>query len=118
MDKIMIKDMLARGIIGVNDWERTKTQDILINVELYLDLHEAGITDNIAHTVSYSAIAKKILKHAESIGRFTVEALAEDIAAICLEDPRVMHVTVRVEKPGAVRFTKSVGVEIERARSV
>jgi len=116
MDKVIIRDLQARGIIGINDWEREKSQDILINIEMYLDLHQAGESDNIDDTVSYSSTAKKILKHAESIGRFTVEALAEDIARLCLEDSRVHQVCIRVEKPGAVRFAKSVGVEIERSR--
>ena len=45
------------------------------------------------------------------------EKLAAEIAAICLEDPRVERVTVRVEKPGALRFARSVGVEIDRTRA-
>ncbi len=61
-------------------------------------------------------MTKKVIELAESAMRFTVEALAEDIAQICLEDPKVIKTTVRVEKPGAVRFAQSVGVEIERSR--
>jgi len=57
-----------------------------------------------------------VLALAEQAKRFTLEALAEDIAQLCLEDPRVLKTTVRVEKPGAVRFSQSVGVEIERNR--
>jgi FolB domain-containing protein len=62
-------------------------------------------------------MSKKILAHAESANRETVEALANDLAKICLEDKGVQKVIVRVEKPGAVRFAESVGVEIERSRS-
>lgn len=116
MDKIIIRDLLARGIIGVDEWERESPQDILINIEMFTDLHQAGISDNLGDTISYSSTAMEIQHHAESVGRFTVEALAEDIANICLENSRVMRVNVRVEKPGAVRFAKSVGVDIERAR--
>lgn len=116
MDQIFIKDLLARGIIGVNDWEREKPQDILINIILYTDLHRAGISDNLDDSVSYRTISKRVQAHAESAGRFTVEALAEDLAYICLEDPKVFKVMVRVEKPGAARFARSVGVEIERGR--
>jgi dihydroneopterin aldolase len=61
-------------------------------------------------------VAKKIINHAENAKRYTLEALAEDIAQLCLVDPRVLKTTVRVEKPGAVRFSQSVGVEIERMR--
>lgn len=115
MDQIFITGLVARGIIGVNDWEREKPQEILINITLFTDLRQAGQTDDIAHTVSYKTIAKKALAQAENAKRFTVEALAADIAGLCLEEPGVERVRVRVEKPHASRFAQSVGVEIERS---
>jgi FolB domain-containing protein len=117
MDQIVIKDLLARGIIGINEWEREKAQDILINIVLYADLQKAGESDDLRESVDYRAIAKKAMAHAESAKRLTVEALAADLARLCLEDPKVLKVRVRVEKPGAVRFAGSVGVEIERAKT-
>ncbi len=116
MDQVIISDLVARGIIGINDWERVNQQEILINIVLYGDLHKAGETDALADCIDYRAVAKKALAHAETAQRWTVEALAGDIAKLCLEDERVHKVRVRVEKPGAVRFAKSVGVEIERSR--
>jgi FolB domain-containing protein len=67
--------------------------------------------------VNYRTVTKKIQAHAEESARFTVEALAADLARICLSEPGVLKVKVRVEKPGAVRFARSVGVEIERSRA-
>jgi FolB domain-containing protein len=116
MDKVIIKNILARGIIGIHEWEREKPQDILINIELYTDLRRPGTLDEISACIDYSKVTKQVMYHAENSNRFTVEVLAEDIAKICLEDPRVLKTTVRVEKPGAVRFSQSVGVEIERKR--
>ena len=116
MDQIFIKDLSVRGIIGINDWEREKPQEILINLILFGDLHKAGESDDIADTINYRTVAKKIQAHAESAGRLTVEALAADLARLSLEEPGVEKVIVRVEKPGAVRFSGSVGVEIERDR--
>ena len=116
-DKILIRNLRARGILGVNDWERRAPQEILINLELFTDLRRAGETDDLAHSINYRTVAKKVLAHAERAARFTVEALAEDIARLCLAEPGVKRVRVRVEKPGAVRFAASVGVEIERERS-
>jgi FolB domain-containing protein len=116
MDKITIKNIHARGIIGINDWEREKAQDILINIDLFTANHNPATPDDIKECVDYSKMTKKVLEHAEKSRRFTVEALAEDIAQLCLDDKRVLKATVRVEKPGAVRFTQSVGVEIERTR--
>lgn len=116
MDKIIIKDILARGIIGVNDSERLHPQDILINLVIQADLTQAGMSDQIDDSINYRTITKQAIKIAETAQRLTVEALANDIAKMVLQDPRVIAVTARVEKPGAVRFAKSVGVEVERTR--
>jgi len=117
MDKLFVKDLLVRGIIGINEWEREKPQDIIINIEISADLTKVGETDDIADSINYRTLAKKAQEQAENAHRLTVEALASDIAKICLAEPRVQHVRVSIEKPGAVRFSRSVGVEIERSRT-
>ena len=117
MDKVIIKNLLARGIIGVNDWERKRAQNILINITIFADTRRAAETDHINDCVDYSKMSKKVLAHAESAQRLTVEALANDLATLCLEENLVQKVIVRVEKPGAARFAESVGVEIERSRN-
>lgn len=116
MDKIIIRDLSARGIIGVHSDEREQPQEIIINVTLFFDTSKAGHSDDIADTISYSTLAKKIRALAESVQRYTVEALAEDIAGVCLEEIGVKKVQVRVEKPRAIRFAASAGVEIEREK--
>lgn len=116
MDRVFITDLLARGIIGVNNWEREKPQDILINIVVYTDTGAAAESDNLADCVNYRTLAQNARAHAETAARYTVEALANDLANICLREPGVSKVMVRVEKPGAVRFAASVGVEIERSR--
>ena len=116
MDKIFIKDLLVRGIIGVNDWEREKPQDILINIAISADLSMAGESDDISDSVNYKTIAKKAQAKAETAQRLTVEALAADIAKLCLEEPGVLKVCVKIEKPNAVRFARSVGVAVERSK--
>jgi FolB domain-containing protein len=114
-DRIEIKDLLVRGILGVNDWEREQEQDILVNLILFTDLSRAGASDTLEDSVNYRTVAKQVIAQVQSSRRFTVEALAQDLARICLEQPRVRRVRVRVEKPGALRFARSVGVEIERS---
>jgi FolB domain-containing protein len=116
MDKVIIKNLTARGIIGVNDWEREKPQEILINIELFGDLRKPGKTDDVEDSINYRTVAKNAQRLAETCERLTVEALAADIAQVCLQIDRVQRAVVRVEKPGAVRFAESVGVEIERSR--
>jgi FolB domain-containing protein len=117
MDQVFISDLVARGIIGINDWEREKPQEIRINIVLFGDLSKAGKSDDIRDCINYRTVAKKVQAHAETAQRFTVEALAADLARLCLDEPGVQKVRVRVEKPGAVRFARSVGVEIERDKA-
>lgn len=116
MDRIIIKDLLIRGIIGISERERSQRQDILVNLVLFGDISAAGKSDNIQDCINYRTVAKKTIAFVEHSARYTVEALASDIARFCLEEPGVKGVQVRVEKPGAVRFAQSVGVEIERFR--
>lgn len=118
MDKVIIKDLLVKGILGIHEWERTKPREILLNITLFTDTRKAARTDNIADCVDYSAMAKKIRAHVEKAARMTVEALANDVAELCLAEQKVRKVIVRVDKPGAVPEAVSVGVEIERAQKI
>ncbi len=113
-DRIFIKDLLIRAIVGVNQDERKDRQDVLINITLTADVSSAITTDDLDGSVDYRAVTKEIIAHTESARRFTVEALAGDIARICLSQRRVRRARIRVEKPGALRFAGSCGVEIER----
>ncbi len=115
-DEIQIKDLLLRTIIGINAEERRDRQDVLINVTLYADTRQAGESDRMEDSVNYRTIAKQIIALVESSQFYLVEKLAEQIAALCLQDERVERARVSVEKPGALRFACSVGVTIERAR--
>ena len=116
VDQIQIKDLLLRTIIGINEEERRAKQDVLINIVLHADTRAAGISDDIEDAVNYRTITKHIIRLVEGSQFFLVEKLAAEIAAICLKDPRVESASVRVEKPGALRFARSVGVEIHRTR--
>lgn len=118
MDKVIIQDLKVRGILGIHDWERVTPRDIIINIALYTDTRRAARTDDIADCVSYSDVARKVRAHAESAARMTVEALANDIAKLCLQEPKVRKVIVRVDKPGAVPEAASVGVEVERVKKM
>lgn len=116
MDKVFIQDLKAFGIIGIFPHERETPQEILINVTISTDTRRAAQTDDIADCIDYDSLAKKIKSHAESAARLTVEALANDLVMICLQEAGVEKAIVRVEKPGAVPSARSVGVEVERAR--
>jgi len=116
MDQIHIKDLHLRTIIGINEEERRNRQDVLINIVMDADSSQAGESDDIDDAVNYRTITKRIIQLVESSHFYLVEKMAAEIAAICLDDPRVERARVTVEKPGALRFARSVGVSIERGR--
>ena len=115
-DKVLIKDLILRCIIGVNESERREKQDVVINVILWFDFTKATKTDNIYETVDYKKINKSIIGMVENSKFFLVETLAERIAQLCLQNKKVSKVKVTVEKPGALRFVRSVGAEVVRKR--
>ncbi len=116
LDRVFIKDLRIHGILGVYEHERSQPREILVNVTLYTDIRRAARTDRIDNCVNYDQAAQEIRALVEGAKRFTVEALAEDIARLCLRKPGVRQVTVRVEKPGAIVGAESVGVEIIRKK--
>lgn len=118
MDKIIIKDLRVNGILGIYAHERVTPQEMVINVMMYTDTHKAAMTDDIADCVDYEKAANLLKAHAETSQRQTVEALAEDMAQLCLELPGVRGARIRVEKTQAIPFTAAVGVEIERMNPV
>ena len=116
LDQIHIRDLLMRCVIGIYDEERREKQDVTINITLYADLHEAGRTDAIEDTVDYKTIKKRVIALVEESSFFLVERLAQRIAETCLEDKGVQQVRVRVAKPAALRFARTVEVEIVRGQ--
>lgn len=116
-DKIHIRDLVVRCIIGIEPFERKEKQDVVINITLFTDTKRSSKTDNISDTVDYKKIKKKVLSFVEISSFFLLETLAEEIAKLCLEDEYVKGVTVVVDKPGALRFARSVAVEITRMKT-
>lgn len=117
LDRIHIHDLQARCIVGIKDWERKKPQEISISVTLHADLTDACRSDDIDDTVDYKQLKQQILGFVEDSQFFLIERLAEGIAELSLEQPRVERVDVLVDKLGALRFARSVAVEITRERS-
>lgn len=118
MDRIIISDLRARCIIGINDEERREKQDVSITISIWADLKRAGQTDRYEDAIDYRSIKKQVLDAVEKSEHFLLEALAEEVANVCLAPPRVKKVQVRIEKPFALRFARSVGVEIVRERGM
>jgi D-erythro-7,8-dihydroneopterin triphosphate epimerase len=117
LDRIQIKDLLVRGILGINPDERKNRQDILVNVVMWADTRAAATSDDITDAVNYRTITKKIVEHIENGAPMLVERLVAELVRICFEaDERVQVAEVTVEKPTALRFARSVGITIYRSR--
>ncbi|MGD9495228.1 MAG: dihydroneopterin aldolase [Armatimonadota bacterium] len=116
MDYLLIEDLLARCIIGINQDERRNKQDVLINVALGTDTRVAARSDDFADALDYREIKKRIFDMVEGSQFRLLEALAEAIADICLQYPGCRQVEVTVAKPSALRFARSVAVRITRSR--
>lgn len=115
LDLVQIHDLLLRCIVGINPDERDKPQDVLFNLTLYVDVRRAGATDDIVDAVNYKEVTKRVIGLVENSRFYLVEKLATEVARLILtEYPAVARVTVQIEKPGALRFARSVGVLIER----
>ena len=117
LDRIRVRALAARCVIGVADWEREKRQEVEISLTLHADLGAACRTDDIADTVDYKRLKQRLLAFVEGSEFFLIERLAEGIAELCLAEPRVERVDVVVDKLGALRFARSVAVEITRTKS-
>ncbi len=114
LDRIHIKDLLLRCVIGVYDEERLKKQDVVVNITMYADLARAAASDDIADTIDYKTIEERIISMVKESQFHLVERLAAEVAQICLGNKAVQKVDVRVDKPGALSFARSVAVEITR----
>ena len=116
LDRIHITDLVVSGIIGIKPDERINEQNIRVNATLWVDTRHAAGSDDIDDAVNYRTITKAIIAHIQAGKPMLVERLVQEIADICLAEPRVHKVEVTVEKPGALRHARSVGITITRSR--
>ena len=114
MDKIFLDELKIDTIIGIWDWERKIRQTVVIDLEMSADIAKAAATDDVVDTLNYKAVAKRLQAFVGDSSFQLVETLAENIARIIRDEFDVAWVRVKVHKPGAIRGSKDVGVDIER----
>lgn len=117
LDSIHIRELRLRCVVGVYPEERKEKQDVVINITLHTDLRRAGQSDDLNDTIDYKAIKKEVVSMVEQSSFLLIERLAEEASAIALKPEGVTAVDVTVDKPGALRFARSVAVEIHRRRT-
>jgi dihydroneopterin aldolase len=114
MDKIFLTELKVDTIIGIWEWERKIRQTVIIDLEMSADIAKAAATDSVEDTLNYKSVAKRIQSFVSESSFQLVETLAERIAGIVRDEFDVQWVKVRVNKPGAIRGSKDVGILIER----
>jgi len=114
MDIIFLRGLQIDTVIGIYDWERQIRQTVIIDLELATDIRRAAATDDIAHTLDYKAVSKRITAFVEQSTFFLVETLAERITGILLEEFSVPWVRLTLNKKGAISGATDVGIRIER----
>lgn len=114
MDIVYVHDLRIETVIGVYDWERQVRQTVVIDIDMMVDVAAAAKTDRIEHTLNYKAVAKRVIAVVSSSDFHLVETLAEHVAALVMNEFKVPWLRLRINKEGAVRGAKDVGVLIER----
>ena len=116
-DHVFIEGLEIEALIGIYDWERRIRQTLVFDIEMAFDNRVTAATDDIALTLNYKDVSKRLVEYVGQSGFGLVETLAERCAAIILDEFGVARVRLKLSKPGAVRGARAVGVVIERSRA-
>ncbi len=116
-DRIFLRGLAVECLIGFIDWERRVKQTVVIDIELPVDCRTAAVTDEVAHTVDYKSVAKRMIAFVEASEFKLVETLAHRTAMLVLEEFKIQWIRLSINKPGAIRGSRDVGVVIERTRA-
>lgn len=114
MDKIFLSQLSIECIVGIWDWERRVKQTVVIDVEMAADIRKAAATDHIDDTIDYKRVAKRLIAFVGESQYQLVETLTDQIARVIVTEFGVSWVKVRLNKRGAIRGARDVGIEIER----
>ncbi|HJS89355.1 MAG TPA: dihydroneopterin aldolase [Steroidobacteraceae bacterium] len=116
-DRIFLRGLTAQCIIGFIEWERRVKQTVVVDLELPVDCRRAAASDEVADTVDYKKVAKRVLAYIEASEFKLVETLAHRLALLLLEEFAMEWVRISLNKPGAIRNSRDVGVSLERTRA-
>jgi dihydroneopterin aldolase len=117
MDIVFLRDLRIDTVIGIYAWERRIRQTVSLDLEMAADIRKAAASDAITDTLNYKAVAKRVISFVEASQFQLVETLAERIAELVLTEFQVPWLRLRLNKTGAVRGARDVGVIIERGQT-
>jgi len=116
MDIVFLHELKIDAVIGIAEWERKIRQAVAIDLEMAVDIRKAAASDNIDDGLNYKLVAKRLQQFVADSEFQLVETLAERVAAIVMDEFGVSWVRVKLNKPGAIRGARDVGVIIERGK--
>ncbi|HEX4677130.1 MAG TPA: dihydroneopterin aldolase [Steroidobacteraceae bacterium] len=116
-DRIFLRGLTAECVIGFIDWERRVKQTVVVDLELPVDCRHAALSDDVTDTVDYKKVSKRVLAFIEASEFKLVESLAQRLAMLILEEFAIEWIRLSINKPGAIRNSRDVGVSIERSRA-
>jgi dihydroneopterin aldolase len=116
-DRIFLRGLTAECVIGFIDWERRVKQTVVVDLELPVDCRQAAVSDDVTDTVDYKKVSKRVLAFIEASEFKLVETLAQRLAMLILEEFAIEWIRLSINKPGAIRNSRDVGVSIERTRA-
>lgn len=116
-DRIFLRGLTAECVIGFIDWERRVKQTVVVDLELPVDCRHAAVSDDVTDTVDYKKVSKRVLAFIEASEFKLVETLAQRLAMLILEEFAIEWIRLSINKPGAIRNSRDVGVSIERSRA-
>ena len=116
-DRIFLRGLSAQCIIGFIDWERRTPQTLLIDLEIPCDCARAARSDSVEDTIDYKRVAKRVLGWLPTTQYHLVETLAQNLALLLLSEFPIDWIRVSINKPGAIRDSRDVGVSIQRRRA-
>jgi len=116
-DRVFLRGLTAECVIGFIDWERRVKQTVVVDLELPVDCRQAAVSDDVTDTVDYKKVSKRVLAFIEASEFKLVETLAQRLAMLILEEFAIEWIRLSINKPGAIRNSRDVGVSIERSRA-
>jgi len=116
-DIIFLRGLDVECIIGFIDWERRIRQKVRIDIEMPVDCARAAKSDDVVDTLDYKEVAKRVINFVENSEFKLVETMAHRMALLILEEFKISWIRISINKPGAIRGSRDVGVSIERHRS-
>ncbi|MES1927090.1 dihydroneopterin aldolase [Salinisphaera sp. T31B1] len=117
MDTIFIDGLSVDTRIGVYGWERRIRQRVVIDLAMDFDIRPAAAADDVDLTLDYKSVAKRVIAYVEAAEFLLVETLSERVAELILNEFPVARVSLKLNKPYALRGAAGVGVRLIRSRN-